>query len=71
MFLPVPLEFTVDEAPPTLVTVTAQDGTKYLVKMATMVVAVQDTGIKNPLDGLPVFNLQAQVVTQTAVKPNA
>ena len=67
----IPLEFTVDDAPATLVTVTTPDGAKYVVKMATMVVGVQDTGVKNHLDGTPIFNIEAQVVTQTAPKANA
>lgn len=60
--------FDVGESPATVLTVTGTDGVQYEVKIATLVMGAIDTGMKNPLDGMPIFNLQTQVLVQVKRK---
>ena len=61
---PGPLAFTIEDAPATVLKVTGPDVQRYEVKVALLVISVVDSGLKNPLDQLPIFNVNAQPVIQ-------
>ena len=63
-----PLEFTPKESAQGLVVVTTADGQRYEVRLAMVVTAVSDTGHRNPLDGLPMFQITTQIVSQITRK---
>ena len=69
--MPGPLAFEVKESPPTVMMVTGTDGQRYEVKIAVVVMGVNDTGITNPLDGMPIFNMASQAVVQITRVHNA
>jgi hypothetical protein len=64
------VNYEVESHPPTVVLVTAADGTKYELQIAILILGVMDLGIKNPIDQMPLFSLQSQVVTQTKRRTN-
>jgi hypothetical protein len=68
--VPSVVTFEADQSPPTVVTVTGADGVKYEVKLASVVTSVVDTGIRNPLDDVPIFSIQTQTVVQVKRKPD-
>jgi hypothetical protein len=61
---PGPVKFEAKPRKNVTVSVTAQDGQKYEIEMALIVQGVIDTGQENPLDGLPMFQIASQIVTQ-------
>jgi len=62
--MPGTVEFKVEQAPATVVAITGADGQVYELRVAVMIQAVVDTGQTNPLDGLPLFNVVSQVMSQ-------
>jgi hypothetical protein len=66
-----PVAFEVQESPPIVVIVTGSDGARCEVKIATLILGVTDTGLLNPLDQLPLFNLNIQPIVQVKRKENA
>jgi hypothetical protein len=52
----------------TEVEVTAADGTKYEIKLALLIPIVIDTGMVNPIDNVPIFNIPANIVAQITRK---
>lgn len=69
--VPTSVKFEVLQTNPTVLKVTGSDGIDYEVKMALLIQSVIDTGMKNPLDGLPVLQSAAQVITQIKLWTNA
>jgi len=65
---PGPVKFEAKPERNITVSVTAQDGQKYQIEMALIVQGVVDTGQDNPLDGLPMFQIASQIVTQVKRK---
>ncbi|HXX65570.1 MAG TPA: hypothetical protein VEK07_00195 [Polyangiaceae bacterium] len=55
----------------TVLDVTGTDGIEYEVKLALLIPLVFDTGQRNPIDGLPIFNVQANTAVQVTRKTNA
>lgn len=51
-----------------MIVVTGTDGQEYEIRMGVLVQDVVDMGQVNPLDDLPIFNLQATLVSATARK---
>ena len=65
MGAPGPVAFEVKEpTAKTTVLITAQDGQKFELQLALIVLGVGDQGITNPLDGLPLFQVASQIVMQ-------
>ena len=62
--MPGPVAYEVENAPATVVVITGLDGQRYEARIALLVMGAVDTGLVNPLDGLPVFNLVTQALTQ-------
>jgi hypothetical protein len=61
----VPVPFESKEPPAkTTVLVTAQDGQKFELQVAVIVLGVADQGMTNPLDGMPIFQIASQIVTR-------
>jgi hypothetical protein len=60
--------FEIAEKGVTVVHVTGTDGKQYEVRVGVMVNGVIDLGQKNPLDDMPIFNLQANMVSATKLK---
>jgi len=67
---PVPVTFSVRQSPSTVLEVQGPDGRKYELKMAILVSGVVDQGTVNPIDGMPIFGVAAQVVTAIALVDN-
>jgi hypothetical protein len=64
MGAPGPVQFEVKESTKATIWVTTPDGQRFEVQMAIMVLGVQDQGLTNPLDGLPIFQVASQLVMQ-------
>jgi hypothetical protein len=62
------LVFQQEDKPVTTVHVTGSDGLQYEIKLALMVQAVVETGITNPIDDMPLFNIVAQTLLQVKRK---
>ena len=61
---PGPVKFAAKPEKNVTVSVTTQDGQKYQIDIAIVVQGVMDTGQENPLDGMPMFQIASQLVTQ-------
>lgn len=59
-----PLKFLVRETPPTVIDVVGADGTQYELRIAVVVSGIFDHGLVNPLDQLPILNINAQIASQ-------
>jgi len=59
-----PVQFDVEQAKNVTIVVTAQNGKRYNLDMAVLVLQVTDSGIVNPLDQLPIFQVTSQIVTR-------
>jgi hypothetical protein len=68
---PTPVAFEVKNTAPTILIVTGSDGVRYEVQVAVLVMAIMDTGLKNPIDQMPVFGLTSQLMTQIRRKTDA
>lgn len=66
----VPVGFEVRDAKPSTVLVSGQDGQIYEVKVALMISNVIEQPMRNPIDGLPIFQLGIQPVIQVRLKAN-
>ena len=67
---PGPVQFETKDSARATVLVTTQDGQKFDVQMAILVLGVLDQGVKNPLDGLPIFQVASQVLMQVKRHPD-
>jgi hypothetical protein len=65
------VQFSVKEAPATIVAVTGADGERYEIRIALLVRGVVDTGQLSPLDGLPMFSVSSQVISKTERQKDA
>lgn len=65
---PVVVDFKVESNPATVLTVTGADGARYEVRLAMILTQVADSGIKNPLDNMPIFNIAAATATHVTRK---
>jgi len=63
-----PVRFTVKDNPATVIEVITSDGKAYEIKIALIVPFVFDTGMRSPLDGLPIFHCPAQAAIQVTPK---
>jgi hypothetical protein len=63
-----PVTVEVETSPPTVVVVKTADGQRYTVKIALIVTGGADTGLRNPLDDMPIINLVTQTVVQITRK---
>jgi hypothetical protein len=63
-----PLSFEQESKPIATVVVTNSDGVRYEIKLALLVQAVMETGMTNPIDDMPLFNIAAQTVVQITRK---
>jgi hypothetical protein len=67
----VPVPFEQEGSPgKTTVVVTMQDGQKFEIQLALVVLGVADQGMANPLDGMPMFQVASQVVTRVSRRAN-
>lgn len=64
MGTPGPVQFEVKDQAPMTIVVTTNDGRKYDLNLAVMVLGVMDQGLTNPLDGMPIFQVASQIVMQ-------
>jgi hypothetical protein len=64
------LQFHQEDNPITTVSITGPDGVQYEVKLALLVQMIMETGMTNPIDGMPMFNIVAQTATQVKRKTN-
>ena len=55
------LKFRAEYGEPIIVRV-EHDGAKYIIRLNVQVLSVRPSGDTNPVDGLPVFNVQAAPV---------
>jgi hypothetical protein len=51
--------------------VSTADGKKYEVKLGLLVPIVIDTGMVNPIDNAPIFNIPVNIVVQVKHKTDA
>jgi hypothetical protein len=73
MSAPAPSFATVETkaSPATELVITTADGTRYDVRIALIVQGALDTGIKNPLDNMPIFNINMTTAIQITRKTDA
>ncbi|MGD0679672.1 MAG: hypothetical protein ABSC94_30160 [Polyangiaceae bacterium] len=68
---PTIVKHAVRESGVTVIDVTGSDGAQYEMRIALIVPVVFDTGMRNPLDDTPIFNIQANTAVQIVRKPVA
>ena len=61
---PGPTTFTTKSQGTTTLEVTTGDGVVYEVKLALLIPVVFDTGLRNPIDDMPIFTIPTNAVVQ-------